>query len=67
MYYFFEDGDMDAAVQRINSDLHNFSVVATDHALIINPNKSKAIVFGKTFDARARHEITDSTYLIANQ
>lgn len=46
LYYSFDESDVAEAVDRINSDLQAIYDISIAHSLILNSNKSTAIVFG---------------------
>lgn len=57
LYYSFLEADLKTAVQQINADLESFCSASKDHALIVNPQKSKMILFGKMSNPALRASI----------
>lgn len=46
LYHSFPPNETDNACAHINEDLKHFVDLSKDHCLVINPNKSKVIIFG---------------------
>lgn len=57
LYHSFLEADLATAVDQINSDLQSFSSASRDHALIVNPQKTKMMLFGKMFNPVLRDKI----------
>lgn len=56
-YYSFKPCDLDDATSRINADLMEFCNFARRHNLILNPEKTKAILFGGCAGVSVREHI----------
>nr|CAI5869801.1 unnamed protein product [Callosobruchus analis]CAI5869804.1 unnamed protein product [Callosobruchus analis] len=57
IYLSFKAENINNAIHQINDDLRYLNIVSRNHCLVLNPDKSKAIMFGRK---KARSNVTDA-------